>query len=232
MPTKRQSKVQIDFAVAQLLSALQLDGHLDRVVLPDWAEDTSVSELFDAIQSIGDGEWLASHYPDKGMFEAADQWIGDFMAGREVPTRDDSPDDAGGADEDDVEDSRVSAVFEYAKSLPAAKSKSFLKRLEDPDFMAMAVKNMYSASESIVQAFLLDDKEFAQAAASFTFMDPAFVADPDIAEMSIYYVVEHYQTVFDQVRALTPGSENAQKRAKEMGTKLKKAIAANREKPQ
>lgn len=89
MSMRRKSEIDINYTIVQLLSALQIDGHLDLVELPDWAVGTSVSELFDAIRLIGDGEWLEQHYPDLGNYEAADDWIEKYMKGKEVPSPED-----------------------------------------------------------------------------------------------------------------------------------------------
>lgn len=85
MPMTRESSVPALNTVAQLLSYLQLQGHLRGVEVPDWATGgTSVEELMRALRGIGDGEWLQQVYPTHGPAEAADKWILGFWAGEEV----------------------------------------------------------------------------------------------------------------------------------------------------
>ena len=85
MPMTRESSVPAMNTVAQLLSYLQIQGHLVGVQVPDWATGgTSVEELMLALRGLGDAEWLQHVYPNLGPAEAADKWILDFLEGKEV----------------------------------------------------------------------------------------------------------------------------------------------------
>lgn len=68
---------------------LQLDESLASGPRPEWADGTSVAEIFDVLEMLGDGAWLSSRWPDLGTYEAADRWLNDFFDGKNVPTPDD-----------------------------------------------------------------------------------------------------------------------------------------------
>jgi hypothetical protein len=92
MPTTRESTIDPMNTVAQLLSYLQIEGHLDGVEVPDWATGgTSVEELMLALRKVRDGEWLQPFYPRHGPAEAADKWIADFLSGKDVASPGDRP---------------------------------------------------------------------------------------------------------------------------------------------
>lgn len=85
MPMTRESPVPPMRTVAELLSYLQIEGHLDGIEVPHWATGgTSVEELMLALRAVGDGEWLQEVYPTYGPAEAADKWILGFLSGEEV----------------------------------------------------------------------------------------------------------------------------------------------------
>ena len=85
MPMTRKSSVPPMRTVAEFLSYLQIEGHLDGIEVPHWATGgTSVEELMLALRGVGDAEWLQQVYPMHGPAEAADKWIFDFLAGNEV----------------------------------------------------------------------------------------------------------------------------------------------------
>lgn len=110
MPLKRKSTVTPIYTVTQLLVGLQLDGHLDEVTLPDWAIGTSVDELFKVVRLLGDGEWLRYVHPDKGVYEACDKWLSDFIEGSPVPTPSEAK-QAAGADEGETRSFGVKGMF-------------------------------------------------------------------------------------------------------------------------
>ena len=85
MPMTRESTIDPMDTVSQLLSYLQIEGHLDGIEVPDWATGgTSVEELMLALKAVGNGDWLQQVYPTHGPAEAADRWIQDFLSGGEV----------------------------------------------------------------------------------------------------------------------------------------------------
>ena len=91
MPIKRKATHIPPFPSAvELLSFLQISGYLDGVAVPDWATGgTSFEELMQALEYLGDGEWLDGAYPDYGHIEAADRWLSIFLDGRMVPNKED-----------------------------------------------------------------------------------------------------------------------------------------------
>ena len=91
MPIKRKvTYIQPLQSTIELLSYLQITGRLDGVEIPDWATGgTSVEELMQALQYLGNGKWLDGAYPNYGSVEAADRWLFAFMDGRPVPDEED-----------------------------------------------------------------------------------------------------------------------------------------------
>lgn len=90
MPLTITSKIDPLYTVSQLLSYLQLEGHLDNLEVPDWATGgTTVEELIEALRLLGNGEWL-QEYKGGGVLEAADDWIMDLLKGKPVVTPDET----------------------------------------------------------------------------------------------------------------------------------------------
>lgn len=89
MPLTRSSKIDPLYTVSQLLAHLQLEGHLKNLRVPDWATGgTSVEELIEALQILGNGRWLQEH-DEGGDLDAVDSWISSFLKGQPVVTPDD-----------------------------------------------------------------------------------------------------------------------------------------------
>lgn len=72
---------------------LQLDERLASSTRPAWVQGSSVEEIFDALEILGDGEWLGSRCPELGVYEASDRWLNDFFEGKTVPTPEDTSTD-------------------------------------------------------------------------------------------------------------------------------------------
>lgn len=228
MPITRASKNDPISTVAEFLSFLQVEGHLDDIDIPDWATGgTSVEELMVALQHIGDGEWLADH-EGSGVLESADGWIRDFLLGRAVPL----PADVAGrlAEEQDVvqldilgvDEQILSALSDYVTMLPANSRKALASRLEDPnDLREIGPEHMEGLVMSIMACGFFDDDQFKNLAPSFLTKDNA--KDADLAAMSIFYLENRAET-FNALGLHGAGLARAEKRAKAMLTKLKKLI--------
>jgi hypothetical protein len=80
-------------SMVELLVGLQLDEGLASSTRPAWVQGSSVEEIFDALEILGDGEWLGSRCPDLGIYEASDRWLNDFFEGKTVPTPEDTSTD-------------------------------------------------------------------------------------------------------------------------------------------
>lgn len=86
MPLIRKSPIDAMSTVAELLCLLQLEGHLDHVETPPWAEGSSVAELLEALRTLGDGCWLpANEDGERPNVSAADRWVHRYLAGQPVP---------------------------------------------------------------------------------------------------------------------------------------------------
>lgn len=105
MPIKRQSKIPAESTAFELLSHLAINGYLDYVDVPEWAEGgTSFEEMLLTLQEqLGSGgHWLPKIY-DSDIENAAHSWFSDWAYGKEVLTAQEgrtlpNPDDD---DEDD-----------------------------------------------------------------------------------------------------------------------------------
>lgn len=73
-------------SLMEFLVGLQLDEGLASGPTPPWAKGTSAEEIFEALRTLGDGEWLVGFYDGHGAYESAERWLTDFFSGREVPT--------------------------------------------------------------------------------------------------------------------------------------------------
>lgn len=89
MPLTRSSKIDPLYTVSQLLAHLQLGGHLKNLRVPDWATGgTSVEELIEALQTLGNGRWMQEDDEDLDT-DVADSWILNFLKGQPVLSPDD-----------------------------------------------------------------------------------------------------------------------------------------------
>jgi hypothetical protein len=231
MPIKREfTRIPALGSAAQLLVALQVDGHLDGFEVPDWATGTSVEELLNAVRSLEDGEWLEGVYPDHGLLESADRWLESFMNGEEVPTQEDAeairakrdaPAEDGGA----LGNASIErALMTYAGKVPLARRAAFAKKLTKAKFLDLA-RRCYFSLGLAVGALMVEETEAAIKAMEdkFTFLDPQCLKDPDLVAMMMTYLSDDFADTLDNFELSAAEIKRANKRAKAMVARIKAA---------
>jgi len=217
--TRKFTNIPPLHSMSELLVALQLDGRLDDVELPDWAPGTSVAEVFDAVRLLGDGEWVGEAYPDYGTTEACDHWLSEFLQGKSVPL----PDDPSSASEEEVSN----LIDEYiANALTAKEATAFRKALKAVNFKSLAGETLVSISELTASAFVAGDVDFKKSKAKMPLLQPKMAVDPLLAAMA-EFMASKCDGIFEQFReAGIPGdAARGKKRMKGIASAVKKAAA-------
>ena len=231
MPITRTSKIDPISSVAQLLSFLQLEGHLDHIEVPDWATGTSVEELMTALETLGNGEWLRGVHQGAGALEAADSWISDFLKGNQVVTPDDILDAAGVEPDESIEldipgatEDSLDILSEYLRTLPASRKAPLIARLEDPDDLGdIGPKHVEGIAMSIGACGFADDAQFK--AFEPPFLTPSYAKDADLAAMSLHFL-ESRMDAFIGFGLHGAALERADNRAKALLNKVHELIRA------
>lgn len=200
MPLSRSSKVDSLYTVAQLLSHLQLNGHLDNIAVPDWAEGgTSVEELMEALRVLGNGRWLVDADDGRGAEEAADQWLLEFFQGSAVPSREDlkpkshSRDHYSGAEIDEPAGDFTGMLEAYFEMLPENhQQRARARLLNEKDFLKIATKHIHGISDSLAVCALAPDDDFQ--AHSHECLEPEAMSDQDLRAMAIFFL-QHEETL-------------------------------------
>lgn len=223
MPMKRKfAKIDPLGSVAELLVALHLDGHLDGASLPDWASGTSVEEVFDAVRSLGDGQWLGDVYRDCGQQEASDRWLTTFLRGEPVPTRADAE-----VLSDDV--STSDAVEEYIReALTGRDATAFRKALKTKAFKDSAEAVAYCLSETVAASFIIPDAAFKTLKSRQRLLEPEIAADARLAAMIESVLSRAPANIYvDMAAAGIPGdATRGAKRLKAISAAVKKGSKA------
>lgn len=220
MPLKRASShIPINFTVAQLLSMLQLQGVLDGVEAADWAVGTSVEELLEAVQRVGDGEWLTAAYPNHGAPEAADAWIQAFMEGKEVVANKKEAAAAQAKAEMDL------MLREFIAQAPAADRKAIQARMKkSAAFKDEAGEHIMNVSRLVAGMCVIPDPEYAKQKLDKEIAKGARATDKAFATLTRFYLGQ-LRDFFDQMDETVPW-EKALKRAQAIEKALSKAEKA------
>lgn len=200
MPLKRTSSIPFEYAAVQLLAYLAVDGYLDRVPVPDWAEDTSVSELMQALDylSSDEGNWLQEFYPNHGKLEAADAWLTAWHRGETVPLPEDCDEDD---DETDDEDPSESMIKEFIKSLPFDERVKMQQEINSNPSIREAMRGIIEPTASIAASVgLQEEQDYPDDKSNFLeVIKPHASCKPVLmfAIMLLNEGVEHIRSVID-----------------------------------
>ena len=94
MAIKRKSETDFDYAAAQLLAYLAVEGYMDGVAIPDWAYGSSVGEMIETLQYLGDAQWLSDASGSGSPQDDADTWFYRWCVGREVMSHEEAKEEA------------------------------------------------------------------------------------------------------------------------------------------
>lgn len=241
---RRKTNIDAIDSASQLLVELQLGGHLDGFELPDWAKGTTVEEVVNALEYLGDAKWLDGVYPNLGIQESADKWLEDYLSGEEVVDEDDAEAirnkaSDGGGDTDPENDSKDSggadeaslprSLVEYLDSIPTGDAARFNKRFDQEEsFRIAATENIRSLGLAIGACYNFDDAMFIRVQSDLTFMDTEAAGDQDLVVMSVFFLIDNYDTILNDLGAEGAQRARAIKRIKVLGANFKKAMAATK----
>jgi hypothetical protein len=194
MPLLRNSTIDPLSTVAQLLSHLQLNGYLDNIAVPHWAEGgTSVEELIEALQVVGDGRWLVDTDDGRGVEEASDQWLLQFLQGKPVALPDDlkhqsrSSDQELGSDIDENDIDFAGILEVYLENLPEPhQQRTRARLLNEKEFATNVSKHINEVSFSLAICAIASDDEFQ--AHSHSCLLPQAVSDQDLRAIAIFFL--------------------------------------------
>lgn len=84
----------LEYTMREILVWLAAEGVFRSHDIPDWgAGGTKFEAVWEALATLGDGEWLEEFGYNDGCPGNGDEWFNNFRRGEAVPTPDDDPSD-------------------------------------------------------------------------------------------------------------------------------------------
>lgn len=216
----------------ELLSYMQVEGHLSGVEVPHWATDTSVEELLEALRLIGNGAWLLDmgNYGDISAQDAADTWLRDFMEGRPVCHPDDPRRHAAGAQTSQAEDGgspdAAVSLAEYVEQLSPATRRRWEKRLASANFVSAAHACIESMAELLATCGVADEAAFLEYKSPL--LHSGQPIDKDLRALASHLLSpENRALLFETIRPYGCDLGRAEKRVRAILIQLKKMPPAS-----